>query len=161
MSTSGVEPSAGPGAMPGWWPPVRQWGPLMSQPTCTLTVNASGPEVIATIAEELRSRRQRVKVTRDGRSVRAKNRWPLIAIVIGIVTTVGADPFSTSVMTATVTADDASGATVTVVVRSGGLGGMRTPVTDALNATAWRLAQQGVVLTVTPWERYTRFRRNG
>lgn len=141
----------------GWVPPVLPWPALHSQPTCTLSAAVPANVLVATLGEELRRRRLRVRAAPDGLSLRAKPYWPIVATVIGIA--VGEVDSWMPKLDISVAAQTPTGTTVTVLVRADGFTGMKERVTQALNATAWRLAHQGVTLTATPWERYSRFRK--
>ena len=108
-------------------------------------------------AEELERLRLRVSVAADGRSVQAKPTWPLVATAIGMVA--GGEGFTVPRVTVSVASETAAGTGLVVLARAGGVSGMSGRVAEALNAAAWRLAQAGVTMTATPWERYSRSRK--
>jgi hypothetical protein len=133
------------------------WAALFGEPLCTVHVNAPGAVVIAVVAEELRREYRRVLVALDGRSVRAKLLWPVVLSVVGMV--VGGEGFSSPVMTAQVVEEGPAGTKTQITVRGGRPAKMRFGVPGALNRAASRLAQQGAVVTATPWDRYPYLRK--
>lgn len=157
MSAPQPGPPGGIGPLGSGQPPFAVWGMLVGEPVCTVQVNAPGVMVIAVIAEELRRDYRRVRVAPDGRSVRAKLLWTLILNVVGVFA--GAPGPSSSVMTAQVMEEGPDGTKIQITVRHGEHGQMRSGVPGALNRAAWRLAQQGIVMTATPWERYRYLRK--
>lgn len=144
--------SASPAAG-GWVPPVRPWPYVVGEPVCLLKAPVPAFALIVAVAEELRRVRLRVRVAPDGRSVQARPTWPIVLTAIGVVT--GSGGFLMPKVTVAVESEGPGGVEISVRCRRGDdLGGLGGRVAKALNAVAWRLACSGVVLTVTPWERY-------
>lgn len=152
-----------PGATPqppagAWVPPVTPWPTLYSSPTCTLAAPLPADVFVAALAEEFRRRSLWVSVRADGRSVKVKPALPIVATIVGLA--VGGGDVSGARLTVTVESESPERTELRVLCEGGGLSVFARRVAKALNAFAWRLAQNGVVLTATPWERYSRFRRD-
>jgi|GEM_PF-4648047 len=124
----------------------------MPEPRCLLTVAAPGVAVVGVLAEELRRRRLRVRVSHGGRSVYAKPRWPLVVNALAVVA--AGEGFATPSLRAAVVADDAGGSAVQVWLRNvGAVSGSGRRLPDALNAMAVRFLAAGLPFSASPWER--------